>query len=104
MVEIRVPNRGETLKPGMFARVSLKLGVADALIVPAIAVLQQSGTNQRYVMIHEEGSAKRVNVEIVNRHDDQLEISSPEIQGGEQLIYAGQTQLEDGDKVTVVAE
>ncbi len=61
----------------MFARVSLKLGEAEALIVPSIAVMQQSGTNERYVMLHENGSAKRVNVEIVNRHDDQLEITSP---------------------------
>jgi RND family efflux transporter MFP subunit len=103
-VEVRVPNRNETLKPGMFARVSLKLGEADALIVPAISVMQQSGTNQRYVMLLDNGTAKKVNVQIVNRHDDQLEIASPEIQGGEQLIYAGQTRLEDGNKVQVVAE
>ena len=88
----------------MFARVSLKLGEAEALIVPSIAVMQQSGTNQRYVMLHENGTAKKVNVEIVSRHDDQLEISSPELQGGEQLIYAGQSRLENGDVVNVVSE
>lgn len=104
VAEVRVPNKNETLKPGMFARVSLKLGETEALIVPAIAVLQQAGTNERYVMLHNNGSAKKVMVQIVNRHDDQLEISSPEIQGGEELIYAGQTRLEDGNKVNVVAE
>jgi RND family efflux transporter MFP subunit len=103
-VEVRVPNGNQKLKPGMFARVSLRLGEAEALIVPAIAVMQQSGTNQRYVMLLDNGSAKRLNVQIVNRHDDQLEIASPEIQGGEQLIYAGQTRLEDGSKVQVVSE
>jgi RND family efflux transporter MFP subunit len=104
VAEVRIPNRNETLKPGMFARVSLKLGETEALIVPAIAVLQQSGTNERYVMLHENGSARKVMVQIVNRHDDQLEISSPEIKGGEDLIFAGQTRLENGDKVNVVAE
>jgi len=104
VAEVRVPNKNQTLKPGMFARVSLKLGETEALIVPAIAVLQQSGTNERYVMLHDKGSAKKVTVQIVNRHDDQLEISSPEIQGGEDLIFAGQTRLEHGDKVNVVAE
>lgn len=103
-VEVKVPNRKQKLAPGMFARVSLKLGEAEALIVPSIAVMQQTGTNQRYVMLHENGSALKVNVEILNRHDDQLEISSPEIQGGEQLIYAGQTRLENGTAVKIVSE
>ena len=40
-VEVKVPNRKEKLTPGMFARVNLKLGKKEALVVPAIAVLQQ---------------------------------------------------------------
>ncbi len=103
-VEVKVPNRQHKLAPGMFARVSLKLGETEALIVPSIAVMQQTGTNQRYVMLHENGSAKKVNVNIVSRHDDQLEISSPEIQGGEQLIYAGQSRLENGAPVNIVTD
>ena len=104
VVEVKVPNRNEKLLPGMFTRVSLKLGETDALIVPAIAVMQQTGTNERYVMLHENGVAKRVTVQIVNRHDDQLEISSPTLKGGEELIYAGQSRLEHGDPVKLVAE
>ncbi len=103
-VEVKVPNRKQKLAPGMFARVSLKLGETEALIVPSVAVMQQTGTNQRYVMIHDDGTARKVVVEIVNRHDDQLEISSPGIQGGEQLIYAGQSRLEDGTPVNVVTD
>jgi len=103
-VEVKVPNRSRKLAPGMFARVNLKLGEGEALIVPSIAVMQQTGTNQRYIMLHENGTAKKVVVEILNRMDDQLEISSPEIQGGEQLIYAGQSRLEDGSPVNVVSE
>jgi len=102
--EIKVPNKGEKLRPGMFARVNLKLGEKDALIVPSVAVLQQAGTNERYVMLQENGVAKRVSVRILKRHDDQLEIASPEIKGGEQLIYAGQSNLEEGDPVNVVVE
>ena len=103
-LEVKVPNKNKKLRPGMFARVSLKLGEKEALIVPSVAVLQQAGTNERYVMLHENGTAKRVTVRIVNRHDDQLEIASPEINGGEQLIYAGQSNLEDGAEVNVVVE
>lgn len=103
-VEVKVPNRSQKLAPGMFARVSLKLGETEALIVPSIAVMQQTGTNQRYVMLHENGTARKVPVQIVKRYDDRLEISSPEIQGGEQLIYAGQSRLENGTKVNVVSD
>mgnify|MGYP006294209445 FL=1 len=101
-VEIRVPNSHQKLRPGMYAMVDLKLGEKEALIVPSVAVLQVSGTNDRYVMIHRDGTAHRVKVQIVDRYDDQLEISAPELREGEQLIFAGQNNLENGDQVRVV--
>ena len=104
ILEIKVPNKGEKIRPGMFARVSLKLGTKNALLVPAIAVLQQDGTNERFVMLHDNGAAKKVIVKILNRQDDQLEIASSLLSGGEELIIAGQTDLEDGDLVNVVVE
>ncbi len=104
ITELKIPNKAEKLVPGMFARVSLKLGVREALIVPAIAVMQQSGTNERYVMIHENGIAKRVSVKLLSRQDDQLEISSPALKGGEELIHVGQTNLANNAPVKVVVE
>ncbi len=104
VAEVTIPNKNEKLHPGMFARVSLKLGDTDALIVPSIAVMQQAGTNERYIMLHENGTAKKLIVKIVTRHDDMLEIASSEIQGGEKLIFAGQTKLENGDPVNVVVD
>jgi membrane fusion protein (multidrug efflux system) len=103
-VEVKVPNRQQKLAPGMFARVSLKLGQREALIVPAIAVMQQPGTNERYVMIHDNGTARKVAVKIVNRMDDQLEITSSELMGGEEMIHVGQANLKDGAAVKVVVE
>jgi multidrug efflux pump subunit AcrA (membrane-fusion protein) len=103
-MEIKVPNRNREIRPGMFARVNLKLGTKDALLVPSIAVMQTSGTNERYVMLHNNGTAKKVVVKILNRYDDQLEIASSQIEGGEELIIAGQSNLEDGDPVSVVVE
>jgi RND family efflux transporter MFP subunit len=102
--EVKVPNKDERLRPGMFARVTLKLGEKEALIVPAISVLQTAGTNERYVMLNDNGTAKKVVVQVVNRYDDQLEIASSQLQGGEQLIFAGQSSLEQGDPVKVVEE
>lgn len=102
--EVKVPNSHNKLRPGMFARVSLNMGEREALIVPSIAVLKQTGTNERYVMLHENGQTKRVPVTILSRYNDQLEITSVHIKGGEQLIYAGHTSLETGDPVNVVSE
>jgi membrane fusion protein (multidrug efflux system) len=103
-MEVKVPNPQEILHPWMFAVVSLKFGAKQALIVPSIAVLQQTGTNERYIMLSENGKARKVTVKILNRYDDKLEIGSGEISGGEQLIYAGQSSLEDGAPVSVEME
>ncbi len=102
IVEIMVPNSREKLRPGMYAKVDLKLGEKEAMLVPSITVLQVSGTNERYVMLNRDGSAHRVKVQIVSRYDDQLEIFSSDLTGGEQLIYAGHTHLDEGDSVKVV--
>jgi len=103
-MEIKIPNTDRKIRPGMYARVSLKLGTKEALLVPSIAVMQQPGTNQRFVMIHQNGTAQKVSVKIVERHDDRLEIASSLLKGGEELIVAGQANLEDGDPVNVVVE
>lgn len=102
--EVKVPNAQQKLRPGMFTRVNLRMGEKEALIVPSIAVLQQAGTNERYIMLNEGGIAKKMTVSILNRYDDQLEIASPNLKGGEEMIYAGQADLEDGDLVNPVVE
>ncbi|MBN2480330.1 MAG: efflux RND transporter periplasmic adaptor subunit [Bacteroidales bacterium] len=100
-VEIRVDNPNEILRPGMFARVTLELDETEAIIVPVNAVMQQEGTNTRYVFIYENGVAKKVNVNLGKRFDDRIEIVSDELQIGADLITAGQSALIDGMQVNV---
>lgn len=102
--EVRVPNSKQLLRPGMFVRAYVKMGEKQALIVPSIAVLQQAGTNERYIMLNVGGVARKMSVQILNRYDDKLEIASSALKGGEEMIYAGQADLEDGDPVKVVVE
>lgn len=101
-VEIEVPNRNEMLKPGMFVRVSLQLGEVETFVVPASTVLMQEGTNRRYVMVAGDGVAKRVDVIIGKRFDDNLEIISENLKEGDLLISEGQSRLSDGDKIEIV--
>lgn len=100
-VEIRVDNPRETLRPGMFARVVLNLGQATAIVAPANAVIQQEGTNNRYVFVHENGVARKIDVTVGNRYEDKLQIVSGELQEGMQLITAGQDNLLDGASISV---
>ena len=88
----------------MFSSVTLELGDRDALLVPAIAVIRQAGTNNRYIFLEEEGVCRKVLVQIGERLDDQLELIPNGIKDGDQLIYAGHVNLLDGDKVKVVEE
>jgi len=101
-VEIEVPNRNEMLKPGMFVRVAMNLGEVETFVVPASVVLMQEGTNNRYVMVAENSVAKRVDVIIGKRFDDNLEILSENLKEGDLVINEGQSKLFNGDKIEVV--
>ena len=101
-VEIELPNRNDLLKPGMFVRVSMDLGEVETFVVPANTVLVQEGTNLRYVFVVENNSAKRVEVAIGKRFDDQLEIISETLKEGDKLINEGQSRLINGQKIDIV--
>lgn len=101
-VELRIPNSGETLKPGMFGNVTLAMGHANAVVVPYQSVLKLQGSSQRYVFINRDGVADRYDVKLGQRFDDQVEIICDSISTGDQLVVAGQARLVDGDKLNIV--
>lgn len=100
-VEMVVSNYEKILKPGMFARVSLDFGIVKALVVPSIAVIKQTGTNQSYVFVYENEKAFRRIIIPGKIYDDNIEIISG-ISEGENIIVAGQTKLLDQSEVTLV--
>jgi membrane fusion protein (multidrug efflux system) len=93
ITEVQLANRNDLLKPGMFVRVSMDLGEVETFVVPANTVLVQEGTNIRYVFVEENNSAKRVEVLIGKRFDDQLEIISENLKEGDRLVTEGQSKL-----------
>jgi membrane fusion protein, multidrug efflux system len=100
--EIEVPNGDQSLRPGMFVRVSINMGEIESFVIPADAVLLQEGTNDRYVFSVSDGKAIRHAVTLGKRFDDYVEIISTEIKEGEELVVEGQARLSNGDKVNVV--
>ncbi|MEX0983357.1 MAG: efflux RND transporter periplasmic adaptor subunit [Bacteroidales bacterium] len=103
-VELRMQNKDYRLRPGMYSTVTLELGDRQALLVPALAVQKQPGTNDRYIFIYKDGVAKRISVTIGERLDDRLELLTNGVKAGDMLIYAGHVNLMDGDRVELVSE
>jgi membrane fusion protein, multidrug efflux system len=99
--EVEIPNRNDLLKPGMFVRVSMDLGEVETFVVPAGTVLMQEGTNVRYVFVEENGIAKRVEVVLGKRFDDQVEIISNTLKEGDKLVSEGQSRLLNNDKIEI---
>ena len=101
VVEIKIPNDDQSLRPGMFGSVNFLIGEANAIVVPALAVLKLQGSNVRYVFLNKNGKARRVEVTLGKRFEDQVEIISNEIKAGDQLITVGQAKLVDGSLISV---
>ncbi len=101
-VKIVVPNGQNLLRPGMYVTTSIGLGKAKAMIAPYQAVEKLVGANDRYVFINENGRAKRVAVELGQRFDQNIELISPEIVDGVEMVTTGQHKLVDGVKINVV--
>ena len=101
-LKLRIPNRSELIRPGMYVSTVLDLGRTEALVVPYQAVLRLIGSNNRYVFVDEGGVAKRVFVEIGERHDQTIEISSDSLKVGDPIVTTGQAKLVDGVRLNVV--
>ena len=78
------------------------LGRTEALVVPYQSVLRLIGSNNRYVFVDDGGVAKRVFVEIGERHDQTIEISSDSLKVGDPIVTTGQAKLVDGVRLNVV--
>ncbi len=99
-VEIVIDNQDEALRPGMFTRVALNLGKQQALLVPALSVMKQTGSNERFVYVVENNRARRVTVQPGRNFDENLEILSG-LQPGQKLVVTGQHNLMEGVEVRI---
>lgn len=103
--KLNIPNNGEKIRPGMYVRTHLAIGEVDAIVVPYQSVLKLTGSNDRYVFVNNEGTARRVAVTLGQRYDDRIEVIPVEagaLKAGDQLIVTGQARLVDGDKLEIV--
>lgn len=54
-IEIKLDNRDQRVRPGMFARATLNFGTADNVVVPDLAIVKQAGSGDRYVYVYKDG-------------------------------------------------
>lgn len=103
-VKVVVNNAAGLLRPGMYVTTTIGLGQEQVITAPYSTVLKLIGANDRYVFINDNGYAKRVSVEMGQRFGDDVEIISPEIVEGVELVTQGEARLVDGVKIAVVTE
>jgi membrane fusion protein (multidrug efflux system) len=93
-VEAEVDNRDNLLKPGQFATVKILLPQsAPAVLVPARAVLTESGASRLYVI--KDGRAQQRLVQIGQAEGDLIEIKGG-VTEGETVATSNVGQLSDG--------
>jgi multidrug efflux pump subunit AcrA (membrane-fusion protein) len=105
-VKIGLSDGTELLKAGMFGEVKLVTMEKDGVVkIPSDCVVNLFG--EEFVFLVErsgdgaEGIARRVKVTRGIEIDQKLEITSG-LEPGDEVVYRGQTLLEDGSKVRVV--
>ena len=101
---LRVPNSNLRLRPGMYVKTKMSMGMARAMVVPYQSVLKLTGSNDRYVFVDDGGVAKRVFVKLGQRFDENIEVISDELREGDRLVVVGQGKLVDGSKLNVTKE
>ncbi|MBQ9398046.1 MAG: efflux RND transporter periplasmic adaptor subunit [Bacteroidales bacterium] len=101
---LRIPNSALKLRPGMYVKTKMSMGMARAMVVPYQSVLKLTGSNDRYVFLDEGGVAKRVFVKLGQRFDENIEVISDELHEGDRLVVVGQAKLVDGSKLNVAGD
>lgn len=100
-VKIEVTNTADmTLKAGMFARVSLRLGTAHAtLFVPKDAVVRRG--NAQVVFVVQEGTVRQVTIKTGRAHGGTIEVVDGALKAGDTVVVTGNETLQDQAAVVV---
>ena len=99
-VEVTVPNGGEVLRPGMFARTIFNMGEKEGVMVPDVAVQKQVGSSERYLYVIKDGKAERRRVTQGRQSGSRIDILSG-VEEGEAVAVTAFSRLADGVEVDI---
>ena len=101
-VEVKFNNKDLTLRPGMFARVTVNYGDNFRVVVPDRAVMKQVGSGEQYVyVLNADGTVTYTVVELGRRMGDRYEVIKG-VDDNATVVMTGQTKLRNGIAVDVV--
>jgi RND family efflux transporter MFP subunit len=100
--KIKLNNEKQQLRPGIFAKAEV---VNDKKVMVVTVPIEAMAGNEGnyYAFVNENGVARKRTVLIGGIVKNMIEILSG-VQAGESVIYTNVSTLQDGDKITVVAE
>jgi RND family efflux transporter MFP subunit len=99
-VDIEVPNTNGKLKPGSFAKAAiLTTRDSEVATVPLEALTTFAGITKVFVV--ENGHAKEVRVTPGMQNTEWVEIASPPLPRGAQVVLSGQSALADGTPIAI---
>lgn len=99
-VEIKLDNRDQRVRPGMFARATVNFGTANHVVVPDQAIVKQAGSGDRYVYVYQDGKVSYNKVELGRRMGTEYELISG-VEDKAQVVIAGQARLLNDMEVQV---
>ena len=101
-IEVEIPNRGNRLKPGMYARVNLTIEQrANALTVPTNALVNLEG--RRGVFLAQNNTAAFRPVDVGIEDAARVEVLSG-IKDGDRVITTGAGALQNGDRIIIAGQ
>lgn len=101
ITEVVVANNYNTLRPGMFARVTVDFGANNNVVIPDVAVVKQQGSGERFVyVLNEDNTVTYQKVVLGTRMGTEYEVLEG-LSDGAKVVTGGQIRLKDGIKVIV---
>ncbi|HWQ71301.1 MAG TPA: efflux RND transporter periplasmic adaptor subunit [Desulfitobacteriaceae bacterium] len=97
MAKVEVPNQDNKLKSGTYANVDIGGSEVAMLLIPLKAVAGSEGSY--YVFTDDNGTARRLDVELGATHNDMIEVKSGLAEGAG-VICSNINTLQDGDLIT----
>ncbi len=98
--EVQIKNYHLKLRPGMFSKIQLNLCKGNAILIPSIALIKQTGTNDMYVFVNKNNVAIKTQVKTGRMFDDKIEILEGVI-AGDEIIVVGQNKLENQSSIII---
>ncbi|MCQ2143015.1 MAG: efflux RND transporter periplasmic adaptor subunit [Bacteroidales bacterium] len=103
-VEVQVANNYKTLRPGMYARVTVGFGKNHSVVAPDRAVVKQQGSGDKFMyVLQDDGTVKMTKVTLGVRLGNEYEVLEG-LNDGDKVVVEGLLRIKDGVKVEFTEE